>query len=135
MLREEMPFSSYSSSDLIILGLDLSYMKEQMLPEIIEKISSSDSQSNFRIEVISSKNPDEVIFFSDLPKRTSNSDKQSGLTGRADVAVDFFKLRSPWYSLPNQGQSKINSEVAQAGAPGVAPARCVSPRRAPASRE
>jgi two-component system, OmpR family, sensor histidine kinase SenX3 len=114
MLREEEPFSTPTSSNLIILGLDLAYIREQMLPEIIEKISSNDSQSDFRIEVVSSKNPDDVIFFSDLQKRIATGAKQSVLTGKADVTVDFFKLRSPWFSFPNQGQSKIDGQITQA---------------------
>jgi two-component system, OmpR family, sensor histidine kinase SenX3 len=114
MLREEMAFTSSTSSDLIILGLDFPYIKEQMLPEIIEKISSGDSQVNVRIQVVSSKNRDDIIFFSDLSKRGSNTGKRAALIGQADVTAEFFKLRSPWFSFPNPDPSNIDGEAFQA---------------------
>jgi two-component system, OmpR family, sensor histidine kinase SenX3 len=109
LLREEKPFSTSTSSDLIILGLDLAYMREQMLPEIIGKIASNDSQSDFRIEIVSIKNPDDVIFLSGMQKRSANSGKPTILTEQADVMVRFFRLRSPWFSFPNQNQSNISN--------------------------
>jgi len=113
MLREETPFSSPTSSNLIILGLDLPYIKDQILPEIIQKVTSNDSQLDFRIEVVSRKNPDNVILFSNLSKNNSDVGNRTSLTGQADVTVDFFKLRSPWLSFPNQGQLNIDDEVLQ----------------------
>ena len=132
MLREEMPFSSPTSSDFIVLGLDLGYIKKQMLPEIIERTASSDRQANFRVEVVSSKDPDNIVLFSDLPKRASSGGKQSALTGQADATVDFFKLRSPWFSFPNPDLSNLNGEGSRAGMPG----EFIGPRRSnPLPRE
>jgi signal transduction histidine kinase len=108
MLREEMPFTSPSSSNLIIVGLNLAYIKEQMLPEIIDKITSGDGQLNFRVQVVAGNNADNVIFFSDLSKRNANTGQQPALIRQADVMFSFFRLRSPWFSFPNQAQSGID---------------------------
>lgn len=80
-----------------ILQLNMDYIRGEMLPELAQRHFTHPDGDAYRVAVISSENPANVLFRSDLnaPLDPSHADATSNLLGRADPAFFFGRPRPP----------------------------------------
>jgi signal transduction histidine kinase len=105
-----------------ILQLNMDYIRGQMLPELAQRHFTHTDGDAYRVAVISSENPANVLFRSDLnaPLDPSYADATSNLLGRADPAFFFGRPRPPGDGDDRRGAGRLR--------PGEAPPNPGPPR-------
>ncbi len=68
----------------VIFNLNLSYVRETLLPELLRRDLGSNGALDYQVEVVSRNHPDSVIFQSD-------SQQASGIAESADASVSLFE--------------------------------------------
>jgi len=80
-----------------IIQLNMDYIREQMIPELAQRHFTHADGDAYRVAVISSDNPQDVLFRSDVnaPLDPKHADATSSLLGRGDPAFFFGRPRPP----------------------------------------
>ena len=98
-----------------ILQLNMEYIRGQMIPELAQRHFTHPDGDAYRVAVISSENPSQILFRSDssAPLDPKHADATSNLLGRADSAFFFGRPRPPADGDDRPGANRIRPAGAQ----------------------
>jgi signal transduction histidine kinase len=98
-----------------IIQLNMDYIREQMLPELTQRHFTHADGDAYRVAVISSDNPRDVLFRSDInaPLDPKHADATSSLLGRGDPAFFFGRPRPPVDRDDRPGAARLRPGDAQ----------------------
>jgi signal transduction histidine kinase len=98
-----------------IIQLNMDYIRGQMIPELAQRHFTHTDGDAYRVAVISSDNPEDVLFRSDLnaPLDPKHADATSSLLGRGDPAFFFGRPRPPVDGDDRPGAARLRPGEAQ----------------------
>jgi signal transduction histidine kinase len=117
MFSQDKPLSHDLPSGFIILRLDIAYIKEQMLPALIERDFPGGGGLNLQIAVVRRDDPKTVIFHAAFPAAGGNGGKQAVLSGRADLTLGLFGLHTGEFPLLRQNPPRATGAFPRSGMP------------------
>src|SRR5262249_25144180 len=100
------------------IQLNMPYIREQLLPELTQRHFTHADGDPYRVAVISTENPPNVLFRSDpnAPVDPSHADATSALLGRADPAFFFGRPPRPPDAEDQLVTARRRASAAPAGA-------------------
>jgi signal transduction histidine kinase len=89
----------------VIFNLNLSYVRETMLPELLRRDLGSNGALDYQVEVVARDNPDSVIFQSD-PRRASIAESADASVALFEPGISLSSRRGEFGPPEDAGRSR-----------------------------